>query len=67
MIVYTVDEEKKKMREEIERLRTQVVQLKAERGHKEISKEVNPTGMKTDDALHVHLFEISGMFIDGLW
>ena len=47
-----MDEEKQKMREEIEILRTQqVVQLKAEHGHKEINKDVNRTGIKTDDAI----------------
>ena len=50
--IQLVDQEKQKMREGVESLRTQqVVQLKAEHGHKEISKEMNPTGMKTDDAM----------------
>ena len=48
----TVQLEKQKMREEIESLRTQkVVQLKAEHGPEETSKDVNRTGIKTDDAI----------------
>lgn len=47
--IQLVDEEKQKMREEIESLRTQeVVQPKVEHGHKE---DVNRTGIKTDDAM----------------
>ena len=46
-IVYHHLLEKQKMREEIESLRTQeVVQLKTEHGHKEISKDVNRTGIR---------------------
>ena len=47
--IQLVDEAKQKMREGIESLRTQ--QLKVEHGHKEINKDVNQTGIKTDDAI----------------